>query len=740
MSMICPDADEIVAYAQGHAGAAMRQRIAAHVDGCEVCVGLVAEAARLEATGMSGRATAGDAAVARGSTLGRHLVLELVGEGGLGRVYAAYDPELDRRIAIKLITHGAAAGDELRSRLVREAQALAKLRHPNVVAVYDVGVVGSQVFIAMELVEGSTLREWLLAEPRSWSQVRDIFLAAARGLAAVHDAGLVHRDVKPSNILIGHDERVQIADFGLARAFGSHDDGAGDRGAPPLHASTLEASLTRSGIAIGTPAYMSPEQHRGARVDARADQFGFGVALFEALHGVRPFAGDTSEQLHAAAASGTITATVVGRTPAWLRRVALRAIAADPAQRFESMHAIIDALQHDRRARRWRAVAASVALVVGGAAVWGLVLAPALAPPPDQLAAVDAIVHEARAAAAQTHFVYPAVEAPAQPTAYTKVLELEAQQGAVGAIADERAAVLRDEFADTLVRLGDRFWEIDGGRPFAAEYYAAALVFADDHPRALARAGVSIAAVVALRERAAGPSFEAPELRAVAPVLALADDDAEARDQRIELAYAGDPEPPAAITSALERVLGDPGRAAVARGRGRRTQLADASVPPVRPTLAQVDAEAHRAPPSDASSIAAPVRPAAPEPVRPSPRSAGGDHVRVGRDALRRGDLEQAAAAFHRALAVDRDDVRALTGLAEVSFQRRAYESAAELLERASAVAPRDAAIHLDLGDVYFKVLRYDDARAQYERARELGHADAARRLVRLDQRLGADR
>ncbi len=160
-------------------------------------------------------------ALGRGVAVGRYVVLDRIGAGGMGVVYAAYDPELDRRVALKLLRPDRFGGDAGRLRLLREAQALARLTHPNVVAVYDVGTFGDRVFVAMELVEGETLRQWLRAEPRSprpWREVLERFLPAGRGLAAAHAAGLVHRDFKPENVLLGRDGRARVVDFGLAKA------------------------------------------------------------------------------------------------------------------------------------------------------------------------------------------------------------------------------------------------------------------------------------------------------------------------------------------------------------------------------------------------------------------------------------------------------------------------------------------------------------------------------------------
>ena len=291
----------------------------------------------------------------RGTTIRHFVVLERVGVGGMGVVYAAYDYGLDRRIALKLVHDR--GGATARARLLREAQALAKLSHPNVVAVYDVGQHGDEVYVAMELVEGSSLRDWLAAEPRGWRAIVDVFRRAGAGLAAAHAAGIVHRDVKPDNILIGRDGAVRVGDFGLA-AIAPSD--AGDRGV------AVEAAgpVTVTGTAMGTPAYMAPEQHAGADdVDERADQFGFCVALHEALHGVRPFAGDDGPAVRAAIAAGRLEAGSAGReVPAWLRRAIQRGLAAEPGARFPSMAALVAELGRDpqRRRRRWALIGAAL--------------------------------------------------------------------------------------------------------------------------------------------------------------------------------------------------------------------------------------------------------------------------------------------------------------------------------------------------------------------------------------------
>ena len=288
-----------------------------------------------------------------GARVGRYAVAERLGAGAMGVVHAAHDPELDRRVAVKLM-HDAAWSP----RLVREAQALARLAHPNVVTVYDIGEHAGRVFIAMELVPGATLASWLAARPRSWREIVAAFLQAGRGLAAAHAAGYVHRDFKPDNVLVGEDGRARVSDFGLACL----------ETTPPVAVppDTPSDAITRTGVLAGTPAYMAPEQLDGAASDARADQFAFCVALFEALHGVRPFAGSTVAELRSAIERRAVQRGK--RVPARVQRVLLRGLAADPAARFADMPALLAALERTR-SRRGLYVLAAVALVAAVAVV-----------------------------------------------------------------------------------------------------------------------------------------------------------------------------------------------------------------------------------------------------------------------------------------------------------------------------------------------------------------------------------
>ncbi len=360
----CLETEAVLSFLEGRASEAERARIEAHAAGCTACrelLSALADTADREApTGPRGPEAE---ALAPGARVGRYVVLEREAEGAMGIVYSAHDPELERKVALKIPRPRRA----LASRLRREAQALARLQHPNVVAAYDVGTVGDQIFVAMEYVEGETLSAWLARAERPWREVLDRFIDAGRGLAAAHAAGLVHRDFKPDNVLLGADGRVRVADFGLARAPASGAGGEGG-GAPSSGVATL---LTQEGTLLGTPAFMAPEQHRGEEADAKSDQFSFCVALYFGLYGYRPFSGGTWEALREAMASGRVPDPPRGSTvPRHLHRTLARGLSIAPEDRFPTMNALIAALARDpwRRPRRIALAAAALALVIATAA------------------------------------------------------------------------------------------------------------------------------------------------------------------------------------------------------------------------------------------------------------------------------------------------------------------------------------------------------------------------------------
>ena len=307
-----------------------------------------------------------------GERIDRFQVVELLGAGAMGLVYLARDPKLERLVAIKLMR---AAGRSAEARLLREARALARLRHPAVVTVHEVGVWKDQVYLAMEYVRGATLREWLASGP-DWRERLAVLGRAARGLIAAHRAGLVHRDFKPDNVVVGDDGSVCVLDFGLAvspgeppdqpatgPATGADGDPAGEDLQPPAL-----PDVTRTGLAAGTPGYMPPEQWTGQRCDARSDQFAFCATAYEALLGTRPYAGNTLAAVRDATLAGRITPPAAGSpAPRRIRRALLRGLMVDPGRRHLDMSALLREIERADRDRLRPVVAlgvlAAVALV-----------------------------------------------------------------------------------------------------------------------------------------------------------------------------------------------------------------------------------------------------------------------------------------------------------------------------------------------------------------------------------------
>jgi len=302
--------------------------------------------------------------------LGRFELRERVGAGAMGVVYAAYDPVLERDVAVKFIRAGGASASA-QTRAFREAQGLARLSHPNVVQVFEVGQKDDGVFVAMELVRGQTLDDWQRSDSPSWREVLEAYCAAGLGLAAAHRAGLVHRDFKPANVMRDPDGRVRVLDFGLVReAEPTSTEPSQPEITEPLE-NALAERLTQTRGLLGTPAYMAPEQLLGGVATAASDQFSFCVALYEALNGQRPFAGTTPVALVSAVLEGEIVPPKPGRdTPPWLATVLARGLAPDPGDRYTSMQSLLGALRSDPKRRRLRLMAAAAgALIVAAAAV-----------------------------------------------------------------------------------------------------------------------------------------------------------------------------------------------------------------------------------------------------------------------------------------------------------------------------------------------------------------------------------
>jgi tetratricopeptide (TPR) repeat protein len=313
------------------------------------------------------------ASLREGLEFGRYRIIRRIGSGGMGTVYAALDPTLDRTVALKVL-HDKVEGADAEQRLLREAQAMARLSHPNVVTVHDAGMKDGRPYVAMELVQGCDLQAWLKRSKRGWREIIDQFVAAGDGLAAAHGAGLIHRDFKPGNVLVGNDGRVRVTDFGLARAAESADWESLEATAATLTlpltgaegSSPLETPLTQHGMVLGTPAYMAPEQALEGRADHRSDQYAFCVSLYVALFGEHPLGKSSSIPEFAAKIASEEARAPSGnhQVPARVVDATMKGLSRSPADRFPDMDALLDILRHDpaQRRKRWLAAAAGVAI------------------------------------------------------------------------------------------------------------------------------------------------------------------------------------------------------------------------------------------------------------------------------------------------------------------------------------------------------------------------------------------
>ncbi len=359
MGLRCPDDEELARYVDGDIEAALQKHITEHLEQCDACEELIGALARdLD--------EAQHTQTIPQTRISRFVVLRPIAAGATSVVYKAYDPKLDRNVALKILrTEVSADDDQVRGFLLREAQAIARVRHPSVISVYDIGEFEKRIFIAMEYVPSVTLTQWLKNNKPPWPKTLALFKRAAEGLAAAHAAGLVHRDFKPDNVLVDHEGHPKVIDFGLARVRAMEPADPTER--PLLDIQAASSSLS-SGL-VGTPAYMSPEQMLSKRVDARSDLYSFCVALFEALYGVRPFGGNTLEEVKENALQNRLEAPRLRRPP-WLRSALQKGLQSDPNDRPPSMEALLQTLDGSRRRRR-NLIGASAAALGLGALVAG---------------------------------------------------------------------------------------------------------------------------------------------------------------------------------------------------------------------------------------------------------------------------------------------------------------------------------------------------------------------------------
>ena len=663
----------------------------------------------------------------------RYRLVRWLGDGGMGTVFEAVQEDLDRRVALKVLrsTLSPVVAELFRS----EAKVLGRLVSRFVVDVYDlVELSDGRLMIAMELLQGQTLRSAI--EAAGTLPVERLVVVGrqiCKGLGAAHGVGIIHRDVKPENISLevaeGRADTVKLLDFGIAQV-----DDVG------------EAETSRA----GTPGYLAPEVISGLGGDARSDVYALGCTLYECVSGRRPFESPEPADVLLAQLSATpIPPSTLSECPEPLERVILRCLEKEPQERYADAAEVevalckvqialgfttewddlalpsVDAeiqerlrrrMPRSRRSskRRWRPwiIAGAVLLALGGVGVGYALRSSTVA---ESLASPESerLVAGARAAAARAFFVYPPPEEPSLTTALGFVLELEALEGESEASGPHRAAELRTEFADTLERLGDKYWSEEGGKPFALDYYAEALLFDPGRVRVRTRAAMTPGEFRLLRSKAENSTFTPDELTLVEPLIALSDVSAGERTARLESIERSSPR-----ASERRRQLR---RLATERSSAKRAVAA----PPADPASDEViDLEPIALDVGVSQEEVDPVYEADPERARTLTKSADAAHGR--------GDSRRAEGLYADALAADRGHAAAHRGLGRVAFDRGSYALAARRLKKAVRLAPRKAEYRIALGDALYKSFDYEGAHAAYSRADSLGSSLAAGRLKKV--------
>ncbi|HEY8376849.1 MAG TPA: protein kinase, partial [Nannocystis sp.] len=662
-----------------------------------------------------------------------------------------------------------------------EARAAARAGSKNIVEIFDFGELpDGRLFFCMELLSGTdiaTLIEGGLELERTIGILRQV----CKGLHAAHKAGIVHRDIKPENILLvtheGRRDMVKIVDFGVSAMMSS------DRSQGPI---------------AGTPQYMAPEQVSGAEFDGRLDMYALGCVMYEMLVGHPPFVNandNLAEVLLAQINDAPRPPSQVKpdrKIPPALEAVVMRCLEKSPEARYADMAELEAALceaqiaakittewddlplpdiDPERRAnllarmpsphaevnprRRWLM---PIAAAVGAALVTGMVLMIVSAPEitPEEQARIEELSRVAREAASIGHYVN--LPEDGGPTALLKVKELEAIEGAAEALADARGLELRKEFSTQLVTIGDKFWDLEQMRPLSRDYYAWALAFDANNPKALERSSRSQAELADYVKRAETGALSPGERATGEIAVAMLQTDERKREQTFKkaLARAREQAPLSAQTAILE----------VARGAG--VAVAPAEEPAPKP---KAEPNASNEPPPPPPPVDTPPD-VATEPVdapldpggkkttgKADPRAAGtkkkgddeGDEVaeakrdpaksselsNQGKAALAAGRRDEAEALFNQAVSYDRRNAEALIGLSDIYFDRGSSDKAQRFAEKAVAIAPNNGSYRIKLGDAYYNALRYREALLQYEKAQEIGDPKAAQRIAKVKAKLG---
>lgn len=660
----------------------------------------------------------------------------------MGVVYEAVHEGTERRVAIKVLDPRLVDAPEMDD-FRREARASARIGSDYIIDILDLRELpDGRLFSVMELVEGSSLASELESAPMSLERLIPILRQACKGLAAAHEAGIVHRDIKPDNIMVtrrdGRPDAVKLLDFGIA-------------------VFTTESHRVRQG---GTPHYMAPEQILSDDVDERVDVYALAATAYDLLTGTPPHDAPDVQDLLRAKLEEPVEppSELVGpeSCPPALDRVLLQALATRPEDRIPDMlhleAALCEAqiemgietawddlpvpeveaelrdriLHHlptspelrDAKSRRWLwpAVAALSVTIAAGSVAWSF-----SRPQADEVAGetpeegvIARLVREAEGAAARASWVYPTADNGDAATAYRKVLELETgTEPAPEARAE--AGRLRDRYAAALVGLGDRYWDEPAARAFAVDFYLQALVFRD-HPTARERVAVTPGELATLRERAAVGEFSSAELLA-ARILEV-------------LATTEDPDEQAERLAALEPDDDLP-RPSVSEERLRRLTRSRGGSKPRRPSGPDegTDLEGESEGESETGEANDPESEAS---GRTYDRAGAARLAAKGRKALDQRDRKEAERLFHQSLDADPTNVDALDGLGDIYFDRGKYSTSLKYRRKAVRYAPKRGPLRIELGDAYFKTHRYADALAQYEKAKTLGDKAAAGRIDKV--------
>lgn len=671
-------------------------------------------------------------------------IVRWIGEGGMGVVYEAEHVDLQRRVALKILRPENSGDRRAADHFAAEARAVCQVASGYVVQVYDFARLpdGRAVF-TMELLGHQTLLSERQSGTVTPARTIGLLRQVCKALAAAHDAGIIHRDVKPDNIAIiqvpGQRDVIKLLDFGIHAIVNAQDGTAEARPA-------------------GTPSYLAPEAIVGVPIGVGADVYSLGCAAYELLSGRLPFDQERdSERLlaHLDLEPPSLT-EVAPHVPSALAAVVHRCLAKDPRDRWQDARDLEAALceaqvaaglqtdwddlplpdvDPDRRAALLRAMPDPIVDVArrrGRLAVFfGAALAMALLvilwprTDPANRDAVHDLVEAARSAAARAYFVYPPPEQPDLPTAYRRVLELEATD----APGPERAAALREEFADTLARLGDRYWEEPGGMPFAIDYYAEAIVFVPEHARAAERAALTPGQLEAMRRKAATLEFSELELIAAEPLAALAEPDDAVRSRKLEALLKQPHHRAASIAANLDRLAANDGAG----------EPAPIDEPPRKPRRAPAPSDAPAAAPAEPAPPTAAKVSDSPATVAASPSTA--DPARLtqrAKAAINQGRYGEAQALLESALAHNPRNAAAHAGLALLYFDRGEYTAAAKRGRRAVTLAPKNATYRMRLGDAYYKSFRYREALEHYTAAKRLGHGDAGRAIGKVRAKLAS--